>query len=192
MALVADELVNRLLRYPASARSRLRIAWLRMLGARIGKRCRFMAIEVPRNPWDLAISDNVALDSGVILLSTGRRVQAPRIRIGEHVYVNRHTMFDSSCSIDVGPNVMIGPYCYITDHDHRTTDGALARDQSFLEAPVSIGPNVWLGAGVIVLKGVAIGEGAVVGAGSVVTRSVPARSRVAGCPAGPLAEKRQS
>jgi acetyltransferase-like isoleucine patch superfamily enzyme len=146
-----------------------------------------MAIEVPSNPWDIEIADGVALAEGVIMLSTGPRTQIPRIKIGEHVYVNRHTMFDASCSIRVGANVMIGPFCYITDHDHEADGEALLRTQGFVEEPVSIGPNVWLGAGVIVLKGVSIGEGAVVGAGSVVTKSVPSGARVAGNPARVLA-----
>lgn len=188
-ARLTDELVNRILRYPSSARSRLRIAWLRLLGARIGRRCRFMAIEVPRNPWDMDIADGVALDSGVILLSTGLRNSSPRIKIGEHVYVNRHTMFDASCSIKIGANVMIGPYCYITDHDHEANDNNSLRTQGFIEEPVSIGPNTWLGAGAIVLKGVSIGEGVVVGAGSVVTKSIPSGARVAGSPARLLASE---
>ena len=38
---------------------------------------------------------------------------------------------------------------------------------------VSIGPDVWIGAGATVLSGVKIGAGAVVGAGSVLTHDVP-------------------
>ena len=40
-------------------------------------------------------------------------------------------------------------------------------------APVEIGNNVWIGAGVTVLPGVAIGDNTVIGAGSVVTRDIP-------------------
>jgi virginiamycin A acetyltransferase len=46
-----------------------------------------------------------------------------------------------------------------------------------------IGPDVWIGAGAIVLKGVSIGAHAVVGAGSVVTGHVPPWAVVAGNPA---------
>ena len=40
-------------------------------------------------------------------------------------------------------------------------------------APVRIGEDCWLGAGVIVLPGVTIGRGSVIGAGSVVTKDIP-------------------
>ena len=43
----------------------------------------------------------------------------------------------------------------------------------FRSAPVRIGRNCWLGAGVVVVPGVTIGDNVVVGAGSVVTRDLP-------------------
>lgn len=48
---------------------------------------------------------------------------------------------------------------------------------------VSIGHDVWLGHGCVVMPGVSIGNGAVVGSCAVVTRDVPAYSIVAGVPA---------
>lgn len=78
---------------------------------------------------------------------------------------------------------MIGPYCYLTDHDHAHLPGCLVSDQPLTSARVRIGSDVWLGAGVVVLKGVTIGDNAVVGAGAVVTNDVPAGVKVAGVPA---------
>ena len=49
--------------------------------------------------------------------------------------------------------------------------------------PVTIGHDVWIGHGAIVLAGRNIGNGAVIGAGSVVTKDVQAYSIVAGVPA---------
>lgn len=49
--------------------------------------------------------------------------------------------------------------------------------------PVTIGANVWIGGGAIVLPGVSIGDGAIVGAGAVVTRGVSAGATVVGNPA---------
>ena len=40
-------------------------------------------------------------------------------------------------------------------------------------APVHIGRNCWLGAGVIVVPGITIGENSVIGAGSIVTKDIP-------------------
>ncbi len=49
--------------------------------------------------------------------------------------------------------------------------------------PITIGDDVWLGGGVIVLPGVTIGENTVVGAGAVVTRDLPANVVAVGNPA---------
>jgi acetyltransferase-like isoleucine patch superfamily enzyme len=48
---------------------------------------------------------------------------------------------------------------------------------------VTIGRDVWIGGGAIVLSGITIGEGSVIGSGSVVTRDIPPYSIAAGNPA---------
>lgn len=97
----------------------------------------------------------------------------------------------------VGP-VSIGRWCQIAPHaavygtNHPTThvsthvNPQLARGAVTAHAdvrPVTIGNDVWIGHGALVLPGVKISDGAVVGGGSVVTRDVPEFSIVAGNPA---------
>ncbi len=87
-----------------------------------------------------------------------------KLKIGSRVYLNRNTMIvcrDSGTT--VGPNVMI------YDHDHD-----LQNRGHICSSPISIGENVWIGGGAIVLKGVTIGDNSVIAAGSIVTRNVPA------------------
>ena len=180
---VREELINRFIRYPGAIASRLRIARLRLLGLRIGRKCWVQRVHIPRNPWDIVISDRVALDDYVVLLTTGSRGNAPRLVIGGGTYVNRFTMFDASESIEVGGNCLIGPFCYITDHDHGIQLAGRIADQPLVGSRVRIGSNVWIGAGAMILKGVTIGNGAVVGAGAVVTRDVCSGEKVAGVPA---------
>src|SRR5687768_11220247 len=158
---VRDDWINRLIRYPGACAMRIRIARLRMLGVRIGRKCWIRRISVPRNPWDIEISDGVALDDGVVLLTTGSRGAAPKLIVGAGVYVNRFAMFDASDSIEVGRDCLIGPFCYMTDHDHGVESTANIAEQPLWSSPVRIGRNVWIGAGVIILKGVNIGDGAV-------------------------------
>lgn len=179
----SDDLVNRLIRYPRAVASRVRIMWLGMLGVRFGNKCWIRCIHVPRNPWDIVIDDMVALDDEVVLLTTGARVAKPRLVIGRGTYVNRFTMFDASQRITVGAECMIGPYCYITDHDHGVAENGPISAQGLIEAPVSVGNNVWIGAHAVILKGVSIGDNAVVGAGAVVTTDVGPGERVVGIPA---------
>ena len=49
--------------------------------------------------------------------------------------------------------------------------------------PASVGNDVWVGAGAIILSGVKVGDGAIVAAGSVVTKDVPPYAIVGGIPA---------
>jgi maltose O-acetyltransferase len=181
--MLADDLTNRLIRYPRAIGSRFRTARLRIMGVRIGRKCWIRRIHVPRNPWDIVIDDSVALDDEVVLLTTGARKANPRLHIGSGTYVNRFTMFDASDSIHIGARCMIGPFCYITDHDHGSGKKGPISDQPLVQAPVKVGNNVWIGAHAIILKGVSIGDDAVVGAGAVVTRDVASGAKVAGVPA---------
>lgn len=160
--------------------SRLRIACLRLRGVRIPGHVSLRAVEIPRHPRSIALEDGVALDRGVTLLAT---CDAARIVIGAGVYVNRQTMIDASERIEIGAGTMIGPFCYITDHDHTIGAGLAPGAGPLLSRPTRIGANCWIGAHVTVLKGVVIGKGTVVGAGSVVTKSLPEGVVAAGNPA---------
>src|SRR5215470_10962632 len=149
---VRDDLINRLIRYPAALGMRMRIIRLRLLGAHIGKKCWVRRVHVPRNPWDIVIEDGAALDDDVVLLTTGSRGDGPRLVIGSGTYINRFTMFDASERIDVGRQCMIGPFCYVTDHDHGFESGTPMVEQPLVARPVRIGNNVWVGASTTILK----------------------------------------
>lgn len=187
-----DPIANKLLRWPRSFATRLRIAVFRSLGMTIARNCWVRKVSIPRNPFDIELKRGAALDDFIVLISSGQRTGQKRIVIGENVYINRFTIIDASHLIEIGNNAMIGPQCYITDHDHGTTPGRLINQQDLVSAAVSIGENVWIGAGVTILKGVTIGDNAIVGAGAVVTKHVPENGRVAGIPAKAIQAKPQS
>jgi acetyltransferase-like isoleucine patch superfamily enzyme len=147
------------------------------------------SIEIPRNFSDIELHEGVSLDRGVTLLATGDAVSMPRIVIGKGTYINRHTMIDASQRISIGADCMIGPFVYITDHDHGIATGVAVKDQPLIGSPVIIEDDVWIGAHVTILKGVRIGRGAVIGAGSVVTRDVAMNTIVAGNPARVIRER---
>jgi len=161
---------------------RFRVAWFRLLGAQIEGPCWMQDVWIPRNPWDIKIESNVSLDRQVVLLTTGEPRDEPKIVIGSGTYINRFTMIDASLRVSIGRSCMIGPQCYLTDHDHGRLIGKLVQEQPLESTPVEIGDDVWIGAGVIVLKGVQIGNGSIVGAGAVVTKNVNPREIVAGVP----------
>lgn len=89
------------------------------------------------------------------------------------------------CPIRIGAKTQIGPYVQILTADH-PRDGATRDAGLEFGRAISIGANVWIGGGAILLPGVRIGDDAVIGAGAVVTRDVAPGATVAGNPARPL------
>jgi acetyltransferase-like isoleucine patch superfamily enzyme len=177
-------------RWRGGIRRRIRAGYLRMKGMQLGKSSWIQKVDIPRNHWDICLGDGVALDRDVTLLSTGDWMGKARIIVGSACYINRCTMIDASVLIRIGKRCMIGPFCYITDHDHGTQSGTNIGAQPLVSVPVFIGDDVWIGAGAVILKGVIIGDGAVIGAGAVVTRNVEPSQVVAGVPARLLKDRR--
>lgn len=91
---------------------------------------------------------------------------------GDSVYANFNLTMVDDTHIYVGSNTMIGPNVTIATAGHPILPSLREKAYQF-NAPVHIGKNCWLGAGVIVLPGVTIGDNSVIGAGSVVTKDIP-------------------
>jgi maltose O-acetyltransferase len=85
-------------------------------------------------------------------------------------------------AITVGDDVQIGTNVQLLTPTH-PVEPEPRRAKWEAAKPITIGDNVWLGSGTIVLPGVTVGENTVVGAGSVVVRDVPANVVAVGNPA---------
>ena len=83
--------------------------------------------------------------------------------------------------VRIGDNVFIAPNVGIYTAGH-PLDVAQRNQGLEYARPVTIGNNVWIGAGVSILPGVTIGDGVVIGAGSVVTKDIPAGMLAVGNP----------
>lgn len=57
------------------------------------------------------------------------------------------------------------------------------KEQDYMDAPIVVEDDVWIGAGSIILSGVTIGKGAIIAAGAVVNKDVPPFAIVGGVPA---------
>jgi acetyltransferase-like isoleucine patch superfamily enzyme len=140
----------------------LRAPWLRLLGARIGRRTivhdvRFFNL-YRRGLAGLEIGDECFLGDECLLdLAEGIRLEG-QVTLAERVLLLTH--------LNVGY------------HDHPLQVRFPAR-----AVPVVIERGAFLGANVTVLAGVRIGSESFVAAGSVVTDDVPPRTLVAGVPA---------
>jgi acetyltransferase-like isoleucine patch superfamily enzyme len=105
------------------------------------------------------------------------------IEIGDDTVISGGVHIVSHASITIGAGTMIGEYSSIRDGNHRRDSNGAIRETGHDSAPISIGNNVWIGRGVIILPGVRIGHRATVGANAVVTANVPEDVCVAGVPA---------
>ena len=84
--------------------------------------------------------------------------------------------------ITIGADCQIGPNVQLLTPIH-PLEPEPRRAKWERAAPITLGDNVWLGGGAIVLPGVTIGEDSVVGAGAVVSRDLPAGIVAVGNPA---------
>ena len=92
---------------------------------------------------------------------------------GRNVYANFNLTLVDDTHIYIGDYTLLGPNVVIATAGHPILPEL--REKAFqYNAPVHIGRNCWLGAGVIVLPGVTIGDNSVIGAGAVVTKDIPA------------------
>lgn len=92
--------------------------------------------------------------------------------IGARVYSNFNLTLVDDTKIVIGDDTMIGPNVTLIAGTHPLNSDLRLKNAQY-NLPVTIGKNVWLGAGVIVFPGVTIGENSVIGAGSLVTKDVP-------------------
>jgi phosphonate metabolism protein (transferase hexapeptide repeat family) len=134
----------------------------------------------------------------------GPRTSLTEVGMDDYSYVGGdseaiYTSIGKFCSIAAHVRINPGdhPMHRISQH-HFTYRASLYFDGVADEAeffdwrrsqPVSIGHDVWIGHGAIILAGRSIGNGAVIGAGSVVARNVAPYTIVAGVPANTIRQR---
>jgi maltose O-acetyltransferase len=85
-------------------------------------------------------------------------------------------------TITIGEDAQVGPKVQFLTPTH-PIEAEARRAKLEAARPITVGNNVWLGGGVIILPGVSIGENTVVGAGAVVAKDLPANVVAVGNPA---------
>lgn len=120
------------------------------------------------------------LEEDVFIAQPITLVRGSTVSIGARTYINSNLTLVDDYLITIGQDCLFAPNVTITTTGH-PADPEL-RKTGMYSFPVTIGNNVWMGAGAIILPGVTIGDNTIIGAGSVVTKDIPANVIAFGTP----------
>jgi maltose O-acetyltransferase len=123
-----------------------------------------------------------SLGEGTVVRPPIRVDYGDQLSIGGGGFVNFNLVALDVAPIAIGDDCQIGPSVQLLTAYHPIEPDP-RRAKLEAAAPITIGDNVWLGGGAIVLPGVTIGDDSVVGAGAVVTKDLPAGVVAVGNPA---------
>ena len=103
------------------------------------------------------------------------------IHVGKNFFANHNTIILDGARVQFGDNVFIAPNCgfYTAGHPIDAEKRAQGLEYAY---PITVGSDVWIGAGVQILPGVTVGNNVVIGAGSVVNKDIPDNVIAAGNP----------
>lgn len=120
----------------------------------------------------------------------GTRVRAPiQVDFGSNIHLGRDSFWNTGGvaldwgEIRIGDRVNIGPSVKMLAVTHPVCPVQRAGRFMVRGLPITIGDDVWIGAGAVIRGGVTIGNGAIVEAGAVVVKDVAPFTIVAGIPA---------
>jgi acetyltransferase-like isoleucine patch superfamily enzyme len=125
----------------------------------------------------ISIGSRTLIEPGCLIHARGCNLD-----IGADCFIGQGTVIVANADMSIGADCLIAENVTIRDSNHNTTSKPY-RLQGCTSKPVSIGQNVWLGAGAVVLPGVTLGDDVIAGAGAVVTKSFPQGAKVVGMPA---------
>ncbi len=123
-----------------------------------------------------------SLGDGVVVRTPFHCDFGTHVAIGDRTFVNVGLVALDVAPVTIGADCQLGPNVQLLTPIH-PLDAELRRGGWERASPVTLGDNVWLGGGVIVLPGVTVGDDTVVGAGAVVSRDLPAGVLAVGNPA---------
>jgi maltose O-acetyltransferase len=146
---------------------------IRTRGRIEGKSFRIKRPEMVRITSRLMMGEEAVIDSGA------RLVVHDECYIGRGVYIGRDFTMGAYKPIKIGDRTLLGERVSL----HTETHGPAGDRNRFSKAPINIGDDVWICAGVVITSGVTIGAKSTVAANAVVNRSFGDGLLLAGVPA---------
>jgi acetyltransferase-like isoleucine patch superfamily enzyme len=135
-----------------------------------------------KGPGKVKIGDNVYIDGTSHTVTPWTNAKDAEIIIGNNVFLNG-TRIGCTKRIEIGDNCIIAD-CRILDTDFHSIQPARRNDPTLINsAPITIGKNVWIALGCVILQGVKIGDNSTISAQSVVYDDVPEYCVYGGNPA---------
>jgi acetyltransferase-like isoleucine patch superfamily enzyme len=127
----------------------------------------------------IVLADWVTISDGVVIAPYGGSIE-----IAAGAYVGPYCVLYGHGGLVIGRNSLIAAHTVIVPMNHGFARSDVPINQQPLSREgITIGEDVWIGAGCKILDGVRIGRGSVIGAGSVVTKDVGDHCIAFGVPA---------
>ena len=133
----------------------------------------------------LKLGNYSSIGKGTVLVAC-KKTRESKIIVGEHTYIGEYNNLRAADGIIlIGNNCLISQFVTMVTANHLAKKGIPISKQPWYSAKglISIGNDVWIGAGATILPDVLVADGAVIGAGAVVTKNVPENAIVVGNPA---------
>ena len=146
-----------------------KVLWLKL---RYAGKCSMPLVQAFGHHTEVKIKDGTAR-FGKEQITRGNavfRVEGGELTVGDKCFFNQNVSITCKKKIVIGDRCQIANNVVIVDHDHAGSENW----GSYVETPVTIGNDVWIGANVVIMRGTTIGDKAVIGAGSIVKGDVPA------------------
>jgi putative colanic acid biosynthesis acetyltransferase WcaF len=147
------------LQNPLNPSSGLKIALLRVFGAKIGKGCVLKPSINVKSPWFL--------------------------EIGDHCWIGERAWLDTLFPIKIGSHVCVSQDVYLCTGNHDWTDSSFG----LIQGSICIEDGAWIGARATVLPGACIASHAVIAGGSVLSKGTEPYTIYAGNPAVPIRKR---
>lgn len=170
---------------------RRRIAWLRTLRSVEGRLAWGIICDVHRDSL-IELGTGSSIGHGTILSIESSPLGRGTLTVGADTWIGEYNSFHSA-----GADIRIGSHCLVsqfvslvaTGHEYRDARVPIREQGISFAHGITVGDDVWIGAGASIMPGVTIGDGAVVASGAVVTRNVPRFAIVSGNPGEVLSKR---
>jgi acetyltransferase-like isoleucine patch superfamily enzyme len=146
-------------------------------------------IDWPRHitsPAHIEVGNNSRIHKNATIIALmSDEEDSPKVSVGNGTYIGMNVFIACKKSIVISDHCVLSDNIFISDTSHGLTPtaGPILGQALTPARPIVIESGTFIGRNSFIAPGVILGKHSVVGAYSVVTRSVPAKTMVAGNPA---------